>query len=30
MCGRFVAASSPTLLAERFHAEETIEATAPD
>ncbi len=30
MCGRFVAASSPTLLAERFHAEETIEATVPD
>jgi putative SOS response-associated peptidase YedK len=30
MCGRFVAASSPTLLAERFHAEDTIEATVPD
>jgi len=30
MCGRFVAASSPTLLAERFHAEDTVEATVPD
>ena len=30
MCGRFVVASSPTLLAERFHAEETMEATPPD